>query len=130
MLPHLGKAMTEHDLRQFTGSTEKHNLSLMCKRLKVFCSDGVKYLAEKGEAFWLVDAILSHFPRANKIPQLKDDMQFWHLKVDEKKQAVLYCTDGRTDKHLIEQKIPFTDFPLAEVKLYLANGMLYLPSEH
>jgi hypothetical protein len=123
--------MTEHDLRQFTGSTEKHNLSNMCRPLNIYCSDGVKYLADQGRAFWLVDAILSHFPRANKLPQLKDDMQFWHLKVDEKKHsAVLYCTDGRTDEHLIEQKIPYTDFPLAEVKLYLANKFLYLPSEH
>lgn len=123
-------ALTETDLRHFTGSEERHNLSLMCKPLKIYCSDGVKYMAEKGNAFWLVDAILSHFPKANKNPRLQNDMQFWTLKVNPDHSAVLFCTDGRDSKHLIEQKIPYTDFPLPEIKLYLANGLLYLPSEH
>jgi hypothetical protein len=44
-------------------------------------------------------------------------------------------TDGRTDAPIIKQCIPFTDFPLSEIKLYLVysgddNWVLMLPSEY
>jgi hypothetical protein len=31
---------------------------------------------------------------------------------------------------LVRQEIPFTDFPLEEITLYLANGTLLLTSEY
>ena len=39
------------------------------------------------------------------------------------------ATDGM-DHELAAQAIPFTDFPLEEVSLWLVDGTLMLPSEY
>lgn len=117
--------LTEFNLRQFTGSMEKHAISFLCKPLKVFCSDGVAYLAKEGNAYWLIDAILSHYPNARR--QFGEEMQVWKLDVKDDK-ALLYCVNSE-GKKIITQKIEFTDFPLETITLRLVNNMLYLPSE-
>nr|WP_193565343.1 DUF6876 family protein [Microcystis aeruginosa] len=59
-------------------------------------------------------------------------MQFWKLKVNPDNSAVLTC-ERDTDDIACEQKIPYTDFPIKEIRLYLINmgsggGVLMLPS--
>ncbi len=41
-------------------------------------TDGVKYLAENAECFWLIDIIASYQAMAKKDEALQA-MQFWHL---------------------------------------------------
>lgn len=112
-------------------------------------TDGVKYLVHRGSAFWLLDAIAS-WQRDPRILNDEDlqDMQFWNLKVHENSSALLQC-ERDTDDVVIEQTIPFTDFPLPQIRLYLAHiwcaweshpnehcvpspkyGVLLLPSEY
>ena len=67
-------------------------------------------------------------------PQVKQDrmlreIQFWKLRVNPDNSAVLTCERDKDDVALT-QAIEFTDFPLEEVKLYLSNGVLLLPSEY
>ena len=93
-------------------------------------TDGIKYLAENGGAYWLLDAIASW----QKEPIIKSNqdlsqIQFWRLKVNPDNSAVLTC-ERDTDETVITQKIPFTDFPLREITLYLCDGVLLLPSEY
>ena len=97
-------------------------------------TDGIKYLAENGRAYWLLDAIASWQGE----PIIKSDQdlkknQFWKLKVNPDNSAVLTCERDRDDV-VITQKIPFTDFPLSEVAIYLCDmettGVLLLPSEY
>ena len=93
-------------------------------------TDGVKYLVENGEAYWLLDSIASW----QKEPIIKSNqdlrqVQFWKLKVNSDNSAVLTCERDRDDV-VITQKIPFTDFPLEEITLYLCDGVLLLPSEY
>lgn len=57
------------------------------------------------------------------------EIQFWKLTVHEDRSATLICERDQGDV-AIEQQIPFTDFPLAEIKLYLQEGVLLLPSEY
>ena len=119
------------DLAQFSGTEEYHKLSMFGKFV---CTDGVKYLAEQAGAFWLIDAIASHQPKAMKNPRLRD-FQLWFLKRGAGSACTLECWEdtGAGETAKIVQRIPFTDFPFSEVgdelKLYLENGVLCLPSE-
>ena len=100
----------------------------------IFHTSGVQTLAEESKCYWLIDAIVS-YQLSVKIRQ--EPFQVWTLKV-ENNQGVLTCGDGNDTPPLISQKIPYTDFPLEEITLYLEDGsldgehfakVLMLPSE-
>ena len=93
-------------------------------------TDGVHFLAENagGGAYWLLDAVASYQPDCMKDAMLRD-FQVWTLTVAGDKSAVLKC-ERDTDDVAFTQEIPFTDFPLPEVKLYVQNGVLLLPGEY
>jgi|SRR6476661_10031622 len=124
------------NLQHFCGSEQyyKHWLGLCY-------TDGIKYLAENAQCFWLIDAIASHQPTAKKNPRLKE-FQLWFLHVGTGHEfikpkagnaAVLTCwedTPKAESKPVIIQQIPFTDFPLKEIKLYLKDKILLLPDEN
>ena len=117
-------ALKAQDLAQFTGSQTfyRHALSGGC-----VYSEGAQYLAEAGSAYWLLDAILCPQPHD---PTLRvAEFQVWTLTVSEDHSASLICTDG-DDERLYVHPVPWTDFPLKSVTLWLANQTLYLPSEH
>lgn len=113
----------ELDLRQFTGTDHyyKHMFGIRY-------SDGVKYLAERANCYWLLDAITSHQPECRKDIMLRD-FQMWVLHVYADKSAILNC-ERDTDDVAITQNIEYTDFPLQQIKLYFQNGVLFLPSEY
>lgn len=114
--------LTKGDLEQFTGTTRYYPHGLGLKY-----SDGVKFLADRAGAYWLIDSIALHQPHCLKDPMLQE-IQFWKLKV-ENLSGVLTCERDEGDVYLSEP-ISFTDFPLDSITLYLADGILYLPSEH
>lgn len=126
-------AELEANLPQYTGTESYTNLRYPWLNGKRFLlTDGAKYLAEKAGAFWLMDAIASH--QINR-EVAAESMQFWKLVVDEDAKAILTCDDGN-GKILVTQEIPYTNFPLAEIKLYvqeseyLAGLVVMLPSEY
>ena len=111
------------ELKQFSGSCVlyKHWLNILY-------TEGIKHLAETTQSFWLIDAIASHQTRKLiSNPYLKE-LQIWRLVVQEK-SGVLIC-EWDTDKEVLKQNIPYTDFPLPTIKLYLAQKVLMLPSEY
>ena len=92
-------------------------------------------------AFWLIDAIASWQPDCRRDPALRQ-MQFWTLKKFEIPMApkwdgrwVLFCERDEGDRAL-QQTIEFSDFPIAEIKLWVASGgpqgefVLMLPGEY
>ncbi|MEG4350250.1 hypothetical protein QUA74_10960 [Microcoleus sp. LAD1_D3] len=124
------------NLQHFCGTEEyyKHFLGIQY-------TDGVKYLAKNAECYWLIDAIASHQLRARRKHSLTE-FQVWFLHVGNTHEfikprspnaAVLTCwEDSPTPETqpVIIQQIPFTDFPLPEIKLYLQEKVLLLPSEN
>ena len=58
-----------------------------------------------------------------------EEFQVWNLKVHSDRSATVFCDDGNGNP-VYTQEIPFTDFPLDEVKLYFANNVIHLPSEY
>lgn len=112
----------EAQLSQFTGTQYYY------KHLGLKLTDGVKFLCEQAGAYWLLDAIASHQPEVMKDPMLAG-IQFWTLKVNLDKSAVLVC-ERDTDDPVITQKIEYTDFPLERIQLYVQQGVVMLPSEY
>jgi hypothetical protein len=89
-------------------------------------TEGVKYLAEAAQAFWLIDLIASWSPH----PTLRrEDFVVWKLTVRTDHTATITADDG-DGRALITQDIPFTDFPLDEITLYLTDHVLLLTSEY
>lgn len=76
-------------------------------------TDGIKYLLEAADAYWLLQAIFSY--------RRKEDFQLWSLKVMSDKTAVLTMKEDTDCPNLVEQKIHYTDFPLEEIEFYAIN---------
>ena len=118
----------EKNLSMFIGTEQYHKLSFM----PLLATDGVAYLMKEAESYWLFDAIASYQPKLKKEP-----FQVWILEKDKTGSgAVLkgyrdYSEEKpKKYKPLVTQKIPYTDFPLKKVKIWVENGVALLPSEH
>ncbi len=118
------KTLTAKDLLHFTGSENWYRHSL---NRKVLYTDGAQYLAEQGGAYWLLDSIA--IAQAHVKAVKAEEFQVWTLKVNPDSTALLTCDDGN-NCIVYKQSIPFTDFPLPEVKLYFCNNVIMLTSEY
>ena len=85
-------------------------------------TDGVHFLWESCDAYWLLTAISSY--------RRKESFQIWNLKKFDDKTAVLTMQEDSDCPYLVQQKIHYTDFPLDEIQLYLIDGILLLTSEY
>lgn len=110
-------------LKQFIGSgiIYQHCLSIKF-------TEGVKYLADAAEAYWLIDGIASHQIKRFLSNTKLQYFQIWHLLAKEK-SGTLIC-EWDTGKEVIRQEIEYTDFPIASIKLYLVSKVLMLPNEY
>jgi hypothetical protein len=127
--------LTHADLHQFTGDLQRYQHPL---HPKVIYTPGVQFLAERGQAYWLIDAIASYFgsPQMEgamaKDPRLAS-LQFWRLTVTDG-SALLIAEADAGEEPFIRQEIAFTDFPLDIVEIWAgydgSRWTLYLPSEH
>lgn len=115
--------LKKEDLAQFTGTEQWYQHAIV---RSVKYTDGAKYVAETGGAYWLLDqiAIAQRFELRLKT----EAFQVWKLTVMNGR-AVLRCEDGN-DNVLLTEKIPFTGFPLDEITLWYASGVIMLPSEY
>jgi hypothetical protein len=89
-------------------------------------TEGVQFLADQADAYWLIDLIASWCPDAR--PQHEDFVQ-WKPTVNEDRTAVAIADDGNGNE-LLRQAIPHMNFPLDEITLYLTERTLLLPSEY
>ncbi len=124
MLTQQDAAELEADLAQFCGTDNwwKHWTG------RINYTDGVKFLAEKAGAFWLIDLVASY--QTARLRQ--EEFQVWNLTVDREKKpiAVATCQADSDAPVLVRQEIDHTDFPLPAIKLWLVNGALMLPGEY
>lgn len=118
------KKLTKADLAQFTGTEYWYRHGLV---RSVLFTDGVKYVAEVGEAYWLLDEIALAQPFEKKLAG--EEFQLWKLTVAKNSTALLVCEDG-SGRKLLSKKIPFTDFPLDEISFYFVGKTILLPSEY
>ena len=110
--------ITESDLSYFTGTVDYHR-----HWLGGVYTDGVQYLAEQAGAYWLIDAIFSY--------RRREPFQIWTLKKNaDDSGAVLTMQEDSGERAKVRQKIPYTDFPLDQISLYLIDNVLLLTSEY
>ena len=124
MLTQQDAAALENDLAQFCGTEN------WCKHWtgRLTFTDGVKFLAEKAGAFWLIDLVASY--QTARLRQ--EEFQVWILTVDRERtpMAVATCQADTNAPVLVRQPIDYTDFPLPSIKLWLVGGVLMLPNEY
>ena len=116
--------LSESDLRQFTGTETwfRHGINR-----DVIFTEGAKYLADEGGAYWLLDAIA--IAQLHEKAVAAEAFQVWKLKVNADRTAGLTCDDGNNNI-VYTQRIELTDFPLDEIKLYFTDNVILLPSEY
>ena len=124
MLMQQTAAALEADLAQFYGTDNwwRHWTR------RITYTDGVKFLAEKAGAYWLIDLVASYQTARLR----RDEFQIWTLKVDRQRTppAIATCQSDTDKPLLVRQEIDHTDFPLPSIKLWLVSGALMLPSEY
>jgi len=115
--------LTEADLMHFTGSEHWYRHAL---NRNVLFTDGAKYVADEGGAYWLLDTI-ALLQRANQ-RVAGEKFQVWKLAVRSDRTATLTCEDGNYNV-VYTQQLEFTDFPTPEITLWFENNTIYLPNE-
>jgi len=114
----------EANLAQFIGTENyyKHPFT------RTVYTDGVKYLAENAGAYWLIDYIAFKQIEDGEIGNC--EFQVWSLDaIPDTHSAVITCTDGDGNT-LLKETIDYTDFPIAHMRLYYQNNVLFLTSEY
>jgi len=114
----------KRNLAQFTGTESYHSWSVIFPHYVL--SDGAKYLAEEAGAYWLMDMIGSHLPMHTDT--------FGVAKLVVTNDRAVFTLDDGNGNVICRQEIPFTDFPLPEIRLYVQRQdrlwVLFLPSEY
>jgi hypothetical protein len=127
----------ERELKHFTGSLTQYRTPfgmLYTEGVQHLILESTGVIGASGQrcngAFWLLDAITSHQPKARSAC---DGFQVWTLTVDGDGAgpgATLTCRADSDQEPVITQEIEYTDFPLASVKLYVIDNVVLLPDEY
>lgn len=117
----------KHELSQFIGTSKWTPYRILGRTIFRY-TDGIEYLIEKADAKWLVDLIAS-YQVEKRIFGIY--FQIWTLTVDlNKKSGVLIMRQDTNAPVEIKEEIQYTDFPLDEIKIYLIDSIMLLPSEY
>ena len=114
--------LKSEDLGQFTGTENWYRHAI---NRNLTYTDGVRFVAEHGGAYWLIDEIALAQSRKEV---RAEEFQHWTLTVTNH-TAVLSCGDGNGNT-VYSQQISFTDFPLPTINFYFCGGVLMLPNEY
>ncbi len=119
------KHVSELPLSQFTG-TENYYHNALYPNMKY--TDGVKYVMQQCESYWLLDIIgLSFYPVL-----LKKAGGFLSIKFVKTPNGVggkFIIEDGNKNIVLTKRQ-GHTDFPDGEIEFWLAGDVLLLPIEY
>ncbi|CAH8283421.1 hypothetical protein EV196_102381 [Mariniflexile fucanivorans] len=116
------------DLQHFIGSETFYKIPLIGTRF----TDGIKYLADTAECFWLVtDASVIAKSLMSKSYFVTVDFKRLSEKERAEKQceAIINYSDGN-DNIFETHRYNVTDFPLDELRLFFVDNTLMLPSEY
>lgn len=110
------------ELNHFTGTTQLYYHPMFSKYKY---TDGVRFLAQNAECYWLLEHIFIH----QTDPKIKgEEFQVWEIKVEDSKARIV--VDNGNNHILKVFDIEYTDFPLAEYKLWMVGDTLLLISEY
>jgi hypothetical protein len=112
------------DLSQFIGTEQWYRHAL---NRNILFTDGAKYVADEGGAYWLLDEIALAQRYEKRVA--RQAFQVWKLTVNADHTGTITVEDGNYNV-ILTKALEFTDFPIPEVTLWFANNVIYLPSEH
>ena len=110
----------EDELAGFIGTTQYHR-----NFTGLLYTDGVSYLAERAECYWLIDLVGSYQPRLRDIV-----FQLWELEVHADRSAAVRMREDTGEPVVVEQRIPYTDFPLDQFSFFCVHNVMMLKSEY
>ncbi|SDD74621.1 hypothetical protein SAMN05421636_101577 [Pricia antarctica] len=117
-----------NNLETFTGTETFHSIPLLNTRF----TDGIKYLADVANCFWLVTDV-SVIAKSLMDRSYFVTIDFKKLSEDQQDaigyEAIIEYGDGNGNV-LETHKYHSTDFPLDKLRLFFTDGTLLLPSEH
>lgn len=117
-----------NNLETFTGTETFYNIPL----LKTRFTDGIKYLADAANCFWLVtDVSVIAKSLMNRSRFITIDFKKLSKEMQDYigYEAIIEYSDGN-GRILETHKYHSTDFPLNKLRLFFTEDTLYLPSEH
>jgi len=112
------------ELDQFCGTTQYHRSTFGTLNV----TDGVHYLREKANCYWLIDIVESYNMTDRRVKEA--EFQIWGLDVREDRSALIECREYDGKDPLASQEIEYTDFPLDGIKLYCIDRVVLLPGEY
>jgi hypothetical protein len=116
-------------LSSFSGSERFYAHRLLQTTINL--TEGVRFLIREAECTWLIDAIASYQPEIKKSGnQMLKEFQIWELTRQQECEFLLICKEDSETPPSYTQKIEFSDFPLDNIKLWLCDTTLLLPSEY
>ena len=104
-----------------TSSYYKHQL---LPSVSIKLTDGCNYLREACKCYWLFDVIVSY-----QLEQSTEEFQVWKLTKLKGNEYKIIGEDGNNNV-LITQIIPYSDFPLESITIWLVDGVAMIPSEY
>lgn len=108
------------ELERFTGTENVYKNPLH----PVLYTDGIRYMAQKAGAYWLIDLIGFEISKLQRI----EPFIAIHLII-ENRSAVIKATDGNQET-LYFKSIRHTDFPEGVYLFFLTDNVLMLPTEY
>lgn len=124
------KEEIQASLDQFTGSDTFHKWSIMFRRDVM--TEGVRWLAENAECYWLMDLIASHQSTSSV---RKEEFQTWILTKSKSSSGALAVAEDGNENRIASQRVKYTDFPLDTIKFFAVRNELggitiMLPNEY
>ena len=127
-------SLSYEKLSQFEADSTRHVTAFP----NVFCTRGIQYLAEQGNADWLVNAIASFLSadiQRRKFVAMEPyaSHHYWILEVADDHSAVLTARAGSDLDIFVCKRIEHTDFSRPNTWIWVrsnaAGWTLFLPSE-
>lgn len=88
-------------------------------------TDGVRYLAEKAGAYWLIDLVGSYQHNLRRVP-----FQVWQLTVNDAHSALVTMREDDGLPTKVRQEIAYADFPLRTFSWYCIDNIMLLKDEY
>jgi hypothetical protein len=116
--------LTKQDLKPFTGTPRRYRHRI---NHKVHFTEGAKCIADRAEAYWLLDEIALIQPFVERISS--EALQVWKLKVNADRSGQLICEDGNQNV-LYTKEVPLTALPGEDIALWFTDNTILIPSEY
>jgi hypothetical protein len=122
------KSTLAADLASYPGSDQAHR-----HFTGLIYTGGIQLMAERCEAYWLIDAVASHVVTSRRLK--REPFLVVRMVASGGSGSLSFHSDWNHQDStefppIVSQDIPLTTFPLGELLMYCIDSVLMLPSEY